>query len=172
MRKSILWVLIVISGCNRGPSGSTAPAVAIQMHYPVVAGEVELVVGDGHETIAPPGSATAGSKWIEHDVTYTNLLNHPIWVSGYSESSLFSRIETRSNDAAEWRDYGLGYCGTGARDLEIAPRASYSFTASLPEKYIGEEFRVFVLYRTVHTGDDWFQAASQGRLLANSPAGD
>ncbi len=104
-------------------------------------------------------------------MTYTNRSERPIWIVGYSETYPFSGIETRTNEDGEWRDYGLGYCGTGAREFEVAPNASHIFTAALPEKYVGQEFRAMLRYRTARDSQRWVQAASQGRKLCRPAAG-
>ena len=166
MRHWPFCILIAMCGCTPSQPNPPTSAVAVKVQYPIVAGDVEVTIGDVREIIAPVNSATAGSKWIQHTVTYTNKSNEAIWVAGYSEAELFSGIETRTNDTAEWRDYGLGYCGTGAGEFEIAPNAAFSFTATLPEKYVGEEFRVLVPYRTERAGQHWLQAASQARLVS------
>ena len=171
MRHFPILILLVICGCTGSRPDPLSPRGAIEERYPVVAGDVDVAIGDGREIIAPPGSATAGSKWIEHTVIYTNRSERPIWIVGYSETSPFSEIETRTNEDGEWRDYGLGYCGTGARDFQIAPNVSRTFTAALPEKYLGQEFRVMLPYRTARDSQQWVQAASQARKLGGPGAG-
>src|SRR5512138_2892957 len=119
MRHWPTLILAVICGCTGGrtePPSSTVPVVE---RYPVVAGDIDVTIGEGREIIAPPGSATAGSKWIEHAVTYTNKSERPLWIVGYAKTSPFSGIETRANEDGGWRKYGLYYCGTGAREFEI-----------------------------------------------------
>jgi hypothetical protein len=171
MRHWPILILVAICGCTSSEPKPPASTTAVEERHPVVAREVEVTIGDGREITAPLGSATAGSKWIEHTVTYTNKSGHPIWIVGYSATHPFSGIETRAIDGRDWRDYGLGYCGTGAGELEIAPSTFYSFTAALPEKYVGQEFRVMLPYRTERGGQHWVQAASEARKLGRPAAG-
>src|SRR5688572_2258321 len=171
MRHLPILILVAICGCSGSTPNPPSSTVPLEVRYPVVPGDIEVTIGEGREIIAPPGSATAGSKWIEHAVTYTNKSERPLWIVGYSETSPFSGIETRANEDGEWRDYGLGYCGTGAREFEIAPNASHTFTASLPEKYVGQEFRVMLPYRKARDSQQWVQAASQARKVARPAAG-
>lgn len=165
---------LILFGCDgHSASPQAEGAIAEQpviQQYPIVAGDIEVTVGDGREIIAPPGSATAGSRWIEHPVTYTNKSDHPIWIVGYSETRPFAGIETRTSKNVDWHDYGLGYCGTGALEIEIAPNTSYSFTAALPEKYIGQEFRVMFPYRTERGSQRWIRAVSQDHKLGRPTA--
>ena len=171
MRYKYLLIVIAICGCTNSQPLPPSSPTAIEERYPVISDDVEVTVGAWREIIAPPGSATAGSKWIEHTVTYTNKSNHSIWVVGYSETYPFSGIETRTNDAGEWRRYTLGYCGTGAHEFEIAPNASHSFPSALPETYVGQQFRVMVPYHTDHGAPRWVRAASEARLLVHPVAG-
>jgi len=167
-------ILFAAFGCTDSPSApvTTQTPPAPQISYPTNDGEVVVVViGDGREIIAPPGSASEGSKWVEYTVTYTNKSQHPVWVTGYMETAPFSGIETRADDTREWHDYGLGYCGTGSQAFQIPPNGSYPFTAALPEKYIGQEFRVLVPYRIAQNSDQWIQAASQARKVER-PVGE
>ena len=171
MRYKYLPIVIAICGCTNSQPLQPSLPIAIEERYPVISGDVAVTVGAGREIIAPPGSATAGSKWIEHTVTYTNKSNHSIWVVGYSEAFPFSGIETRANDAGEWRRYTLGYCGTGAHEFEVSPNASHSFPSALPDTYVGQQFRVMVPYRTERGGSQWVQAASEARRLGHPVAG-
>jgi hypothetical protein len=171
MRHWAFLILVAICGCTSSQPIPIVSGTAFEERYPVVAGDVEVTVGDGREIIAPPNSATAGSRWIEHTVTYTNKSGRPVWIVGHSETHPFSGIETRANETTAWRDYGLYYCGTGAREFAIAPDASYSFTAALPEKYAGQEFRVMLPYRTERAGQQWVQAPSQAHRLRRPTAG-
>ena len=111
------------------------------------------------------------SGWIEHAVTYVNRSGRSIWVAGYLETHPFAGIETRDPRSLEWSDYGLAYCGTGARAIEIEADASYAFTVSLPATYVGRDFRVTLEYRTAEGSNQWFIAASQARRLQHSVAG-
>lgn len=115
-----------------------------------------------------PRPAAQRQAWIEHTATYTNKWDHPIWIGGYSQSHPFSAIEIRTSEDGNWHNYGLGYCGTGASELGIAPGASHSFRATLPERYVGQEFRVMLPYRTERNRQQWVQAASQARKLIPS----
>ena len=171
MRHWPILILVVTSGCTGSRPDLLTDTIPITEWYPIVAGDVEVAIGVGHVIVAPPGSATAGSKWIEHTVTYANRSGHPIWIAGYSETYPFSGIETRTSEDGEWRDYRLGYCGTGARDFQVAPNASHTFTAALPEKFVGQEFRVMLPYRTARDSQQWVQAASQTRKLSHPAAG-
>lgn len=141
MRHWSFLIVVAICGCSSSQPDLPISATALQERYPgrypVVAGDVEVTVGDGRMIIAPPGSATAGSRWIEHTVSYTNKSGAPIWIVGYSETHPFSGIETRANETTGWRHYGPYYCGTGAREFAIAPDASYTFTAALPREVRG-----------------------------------
>jgi hypothetical protein len=164
----LILTLIAISGCTGSqpnPPATTTTTAAVPGRYPVVAGDVEVTIGVGREVIAPPGSATAGSTWVEHTVTYTNRSRRAVWIRGYAQTYPFSGIETRTGADGEWRDYGLGYCGTGAREFQVGPSASHAFTAALPERYVGQEFRVMLPYRTERDSTRWVQAASRARKL-------
>lgn len=167
MRYWPFYILIVVCGCINSPNAAS-PAEFERL--PIVAGDVEISVGDGQEIIAPLGSATEGSKWIEHVVTYKNTSNRTIWIVGYAETLPFAGIETRPNKTAEWTNYSLGYCGTGAQEFEIAPDASYSFTAALPERYVGDEFRILLNYRTQRSAMQWIEAVSQSHQVSRSSA--
>ena len=145
-----ILLCVTICGCTERQPHPPATTTVVVVQAPVVAGNVEVMIGEGRVIIAPPDSATAGSKWIEHAVTYANKTDRSIWIVGYAANHPFSGIETRANEEGEWRDYGLGYCGTGAEMFEIAPGASYSFTAALPEKYVSQEFRVTLPYLPEH----------------------
>ena len=170
MRYSYLVILIAIFINTSLLLKSPELARAAEMQKPITAGDVEIAIGDGREIIAPPDSATAGSKWIEHTVTYTNKSTRPIWIVGYSVTHPFSGIDKRSNKDKEWLDYGLGYCGTGAKEFEIAPNASHQFTTALPEKYIGQEFRVTLPFLTAREKSPVIQAASKAHKLERPAA--
>lgn len=170
MRCWSLIVLAAIIGCLMPQQNLPKSANAAEVQNPITAGDVEIAIGEGREIIAPPDSATAGSKWIEHTVTYTNKSTRPIWIVGYSVTHPFSGIDTRSNKDKEWLDYGLGYCGTGAKEFEIAPNASHQFTTALPEKYIGQEFRVTLPFLTAREKSPVIQAASKAHKLERPAA--
>lgn len=170
MRLLVLPFFIAICGCTADHPAAPSSMVPMQAPHPIMAGDVEIDVGAGREITAPPGSATAGSKWIEHTVTYTNTSNAPVWIVGYSQEDPFSGLQTRTAKDNEWCDYGLGYCGTGAREFEIAPHASHTFTTELPETYIGQEFRVMLPYRKTRDVREWVQAASKPHRLARPVA--
>ncbi len=91
---------------------------------------------------APPGSATAGSTWIEFSVSVTNITKRSIWFHGYSLSSPFYSLFTRQINSANWTDRGVGFCGTGAGIFELPAGAATSFTVAVPERYVGEQLRV------------------------------
>ena len=103
-----------------------------------------MVIGDSEEIIAPPGSATAGSTWIEFAVTYQNRSKKSVWIWGHSPGHVFYDLETRSDEQGKWAAYETGYCGTGARRMEIRPGELHNFTVAFPERYRGKAFRVLL----------------------------
>ena len=121
-----------------------AAAALIAAHSTAVAAEpsLQLRLGRAGHIKAPPGSATAGSTWVEFPVYVRNSSQHPVWLHGHSLRSPFYRIFTRRSDTATWTSRGLGFCGTGARAQRLAPGASTKFSASVPEDYIGQQIRV------------------------------
>ena len=127
------WRVLLIWVFCAGAWAADPPAVAI-------------TVGDSREIVAPRGSATAGSTWIEFDTTYRNLSKKSIWIDGYSPNHVFCDLETRSDDKDKWVSYGLMYCGTGASRHKIPPDVSHRFKVALPEKYRASEFRVVIDY--------------------------
>jgi len=110
------------------------------------ASELVMVIGGAKEIIALRDSATAGSTWIEFAVAYQNRGQHSVWLDGYSANQVFYELETRSDEQDKWAAVGMGYCGTGAKRLEIHPGESHIFTVALPERYRGAEFRVLLNY--------------------------
>ena len=131
---------------------------------------ISITVGDVHDIVAPAGSATAGTKWLEATVTYTNTWDHPVWINGYSEVQPFHSLETRSSAGGVWVDYGLRFCGTGARDMRIDPGSAHSFKAALPERFASQEFRVLLPYRMAAADSQWTNAASVAHRLVVSGA--
>ena len=103
---------------------------------------VQLRLDAPKHTKAPPGSATAGSTWVEFPVRVTNTSARPIWLSGYSLGSPFYSIFTRQTDSSAWSDRGIGFCGTGAGTHQLAPGAATTFSVSVPVRYIGRQLRV------------------------------
>jgi hypothetical protein len=102
----------------------------------------QIRVGAPTRVKAPPGSATAGSTWIEFPVHVTNTSKRSIWLDGHSLGSPFYSLFTRQNDSSRWTDRGMGFCGTGAGAHELAPGAVTTFTVAVPERYVGEQLRV------------------------------
>jgi len=103
---------------------------------------VQLRLDAPKHTKAPPGSATAGSTWVQFPVRVTNTSARPVWLSGYSLGSPFYSIFTRQADSGAWADRGIGYCGTGAGTHQLAPGAATTFSVSVPARYIGHQVRV------------------------------
>ncbi len=123
------------------------------------------------EVVAPKGSATAGSKWIETKVTFANTGSRSIWIYGYSKASPFYDIQTRRKKTAKWKNHGLLFCGTGVRLVEIKPSTKHSFLAALPEKYRGAQFRVILDFYTDKSAKKSKQATSASRPLATTKPG-
>jgi len=170
MKYSLIFIILVIFGCGGCTSGGSAQR-SLEELYPVVAGTISFKLGDSREIVAPPGSATAGSKWLETTVTYTNTSDQPVWVCGYSKTYPFHGIETRVDSGAVWVNPGHGYCATGARFFEILPGDSYQFQTALPKRYTGQEFRVSLEYRTTPDNAQWLKAVSEARRLSPPSAG-
>lgn len=179
MRSCSLLVLVICGCSDRAPAPvSKVRKAPIQQNVVdantrklgafgdvVASAGITFELGDTHEIVAPAGSATAGSTWIETTVTYTNGSDHSIWVLGYSVDKPFYAIETRPASTEKWLDYELGFCGTGARDFEIDPGETHSFQVALPERFVNHEFRVLLSYRMATTDLQWAQLASDPRRL-------
>ncbi len=133
MKKILLLILVMLCGGTPAPAGEPAPSIE---------GALEVTIGKGRSIVAPPGSATAGSRWIEHSISYKNTSKASVWIVGYAETYPFIGIQTRAKADEPWQDYPTGYCGTGAEAFEIAPGKAHTFIRALPEKYAGQEFRV------------------------------
>jgi hypothetical protein len=103
---------------------------------------VQLKKGVSKRIKAPPGSATAGSEWVQFSVLATNTSDKPILFTGYSMQTPFCGLETRAKESSAWVDYGLGYCGTGAAHQRLAPGAATAFSVSIPASYEGQDVRV------------------------------
>jgi hypothetical protein len=93
-------------------------------------------------TKAPPGSATAGSKWVEFSVRVTNTSSGPVWFHGYAVNSPFYSLFTRQDGSAPWANRNVGFCGTGAGTHSLTAGSSAVFSVAVPEKFIGQQLRV------------------------------
>jgi hypothetical protein len=163
---STILILLVLCGCSGGHLPAPVSTAPVSEPYPIVEGVISVTLGDVYEIFAPPGSATAGSRWLAAKVTYKNKSGQSAWVGGYSEESPFYGIETRPDGRDVWHDYGLAYCGNGAGDFEIPPGASHSFEAALPERFTGQEFRVSLPYRKMRGDRQFVRAVSDAGKLA------
>lgn len=145
----------------------------IVMSYPVVVdGDISMSMGSARVIIAPPGSATAGSEWLEVPVTYTNVSKRPLWVDGYAVWYPFYGIQTRDDPIDEWVEYPIAFCGTGALmgPHKVDPGASWLFKIALPKRYEGQQFRISLPYRTDFRARPNVQAQSAAKVLASSGA--
>lgn len=150
-----LWtplILMAIAGCTSG--NSTTPAVG-DHSIPIVAGEVVLAIGPA-QGITERTQRSNG--WIGHFVTCTNTSPRSVWIA---ESYPVLAIETRANETAEWHSHQFLYCG-GTRYLELAPGDSHSFTAAVPEEFVGQQFRIMLVYYTVPGGPYGAMRAASG----------
>lgn len=126
---------------------------------------VNLTLGSAKEILAPPGSATAGSKWIQVEVAYSNAGTSSVWVYGHSKKTPFYAIHTRPDESEKWSDYGILFDGI-PRLLEIRSGSKHSFTIALPARYRGSEIRVLLDYYTDKSAKVRRRATSAPTLLA------
>ena len=90
---------------------------------------------------APPGSATAGSTWIEFPVKFTNTSVRPIWFGGYALNSPWYSLFTKQPVSETWTKYGLAFnCLNELQQL--TPGDSIVFSVSVPNRYVGQQLCV------------------------------
>ena len=105
---------------------------------------VQICLGSPRPIIAPEGSATAGSEWIEFPVRLANTGKRSMWLEGYSASRPFYQIFTRPLGSKRWIDRGVGFCGTGAGMHLIDLDTAVSFAIAVPAAYAGKQICVTV----------------------------
>jgi len=71
MKTLTLLLIALLAGCSTSP-----PDLQEGM-------ALSVTLGDSRQIVAPEGSATAGSKWIQFDATYQNTSGRSVWVYGY-----------------------------------------------------------------------------------------
>jgi hypothetical protein len=164
MKRWFICALVAICSCSTNEPPLFLPVVAIEPK-PVVTGEIDISFGPVRRTVAPPGSAAAGSKWLTYDVSFANASDHSLWIAGYSASNPFVTVEVRRHDDMPWRRYGYYYCGTGAGTFEIGTRAIYHLSVDLPETLRGQQYRVLIPYGRDQENADEILSASDVHSL-------
>jgi hypothetical protein len=162
MKTLVLLLIALLAGCSSSPPDPQGTALSVTL-------------GDSRQIVAPEGSATGGSKWIQFDASYQNTSGRSVWVYGYSPEvygkaalNVFCQLETRSDENRKWALYGPWYCGTGAGSYEVKAGVNHNFQVELPEKYRGEQFRVGVCYLDSPEAKVWKKAVSSARQVVET----
>lgn len=166
VKSSAILILLMLCGCSGGHFLAPAATGPVgDEPYPIADGVIAVTLGDVREIIAPPGSATAGSRWLATTVTYTNICDRPAWVTGYSEEAPFYGIERRVDAGGPWRNAGPWFCGNGIGNFEIPPGTSHSFQVALPDQFAGQEIRVCLPFQKTPSDRLWVRAVSDAHRL-------
>lgn len=114
------------------------------IHLSVIAEENRPIhaapVADASITISPKDSAYPGKKWMTRKFKIKNISGQDFFVIGDSLDHLFFQIFTKEPKTGEWTNYGLGFCGTGARAHTIKSGSTFTVSVSLPIEISNRDF--------------------------------
>ncbi len=127
--------------------------------------EVQLHVESSKHIIAPKDSATAGAEWVEFSVQITNSSARNFWLAGYTTNIPFYNIYTRTSQNSQWKNYGMGFCGTGASIHQLVPNSSHLFSVAVPASYIGQQLQVRLLIYDAETNSKPVEIVSEPTII-------